>query len=155
MSVEMAMPGEGKKQIVHMSQWVKLQLSDPSGGWKLKAIRAVIAPSLCSPVILGLPFLSHNKIGVDHDAHTAIAKDSSFDLLHPDIPKPKPVPKKKLKEFFCKLQDNRKLMLAKLKMVCAEHKCQIKYCPETIKEVDKVVAVRTCIEVLTAQDQLI
>jgi hypothetical protein len=32
MSVEMAMPGEGEKQIIHMSHWVKLQLYDPSGG---------------------------------------------------------------------------------------------------------------------------
>ena len=68
-------------------------------GWKSKAIRAVVAPSLCSPVILGLPFLSHNKIVIDHDTHTAIAKDSGFDLLHPEPPHPKPAPKKKLKEF--------------------------------------------------------
>jgi hypothetical protein len=100
MSVEMAMPGKGKKQIVHMSHWVKLQLYDPSGRWKSKSICAIIAPSLCSPVILGLPFLSHNKIVVDHDAHTAIAKDSRFNLLHPKPPEPKPAPKKKLKQFF-------------------------------------------------------
>jgi hypothetical protein len=38
MSVEMVMPGEGEKQIVNMSEWVKLQLRDPSSGWKSKAI---------------------------------------------------------------------------------------------------------------------
>ena len=97
MSVEMAMPGEGKKQVIHMSHWVKLQLHDPSGGWKSKSIRAVVALSLCSPVILGLPFLSHNKIVIDHDVRTAIAKDSGFDLLHPTTPQLKPAPKKKLK----------------------------------------------------------
>ena len=32
MSVEMAMPGDGHKQVVHMSQWVKLQLYDPVWG---------------------------------------------------------------------------------------------------------------------------
>jgi hypothetical protein len=125
MSVEMAMPGEGKKQVVTMSEWVKLQLYDPLGGWQSKTIRAVIAPSLCSPVILGLPFLSHNKIIVDHQARTAIAKDSGFDLLNPKPPAPKPPPKKKLKEFFRDLQEDRKIMLAELKMVCAERACQI------------------------------
>ena len=68
MSVKMAMPGEGEKQIVNMSKWVKLQLHNPSGGWKSKAIQAIVAPSLCSPVILGLLFLSHNKIVIDHEA---------------------------------------------------------------------------------------
>jgi hypothetical protein len=97
MSVKMAMPGEGKKQIVDMFKWVKLQLRDPSGRWKSKAICAVIAPSLCSPVILGLLFLSHNKIVVDHEARTAITKDSGFDLLHLNVLQPKPPPKKKLK----------------------------------------------------------
>ena len=86
MSVEMVMLGEGKKQVVHMSQWVKLQLYDPSGSWKSKTIHAIVAPSLCSPVILGLPFLSHNKIIIDHETCTAIAKDSGFDLLNPKAP---------------------------------------------------------------------
>jgi hypothetical protein len=31
MSIEMAMPGEGKKQVVNTSEWVKLCLYDPSG----------------------------------------------------------------------------------------------------------------------------
>jgi len=97
---------EKAKNKLFICQWVKLQLSDPSGGWKWQAIHAVVALSLCSPVILGHLFLSHNKIVVDHDTRTAITKDSSFDLLHPKIPEPKPALKKKLKEFFRELQDN-------------------------------------------------
>ena len=46
-------------------------------------------------------------------------------------------------------------MVAELKMVCAECKCQIRNCPESVKEVDKVAAVRAQIETLTAKDQLI
>jgi hypothetical protein len=155
MSVEMAMPGEAGKQVIHMSQWVKLRLNDPSGVLKLRTMRAVIAPSLCSPVILGLPFLSCNKIVVDHDARTAIVKDCGFDLLHPTTPDQKPPPKKKLKEIFRDLQDDRKLMLAELKMVCAECKCNLNHHLETVKEVDKIAAIRTRIETLAAQEQLI
>jgi hypothetical protein len=34
-------------------------------------------------VLLGLPFLSHNNIVVDHSARTAIDKTMEFDLLNP------------------------------------------------------------------------
>jgi hypothetical protein len=107
--------GEGKKQVVNMSQWVKLQLYDSSGGWKSKTIWAIVAPSFCSPIILGLLFLLRNKIIVDHEAHTTIPKDSGFNLLHPKIYDPKPACNRELKEFFHDLQNNRKLMLAELK----------------------------------------
>jgi hypothetical protein len=46
-------------------------------------------------------------------------------------------------------------MVAELKMVCAERKCQIRNRPKKVKEVDNVAAVRAQIEVLTAKDQLI
>jgi hypothetical protein len=52
MAVEMAIPREGKKRMVQMTKWVKLKLYDPSGLWSSRTVRAVVAPSLCSPVIL-------------------------------------------------------------------------------------------------------
>jgi hypothetical protein len=74
MPVELAMPKEGTKQIVYLSEWVKLKLYDPLGGWKSKTVCAMIAPSLCVPVILGGPFLAHNNIVVDHAACTTTAR---------------------------------------------------------------------------------
>jgi len=114
----------------------------------------MVAPSLCSPIILELLFLSHNKIVIDHKAHTVIAKDSEFDLLNPKVPNAPPPPKKKLKEFFHDLQVDRKLMLAKLRMVCTECPCQWKNHLEKFKPVDKVAAIRRHIETLNLQDQL-
>jgi len=67
-------------------------------------------------MILGLPFLSHNNIVVDVSACTAIDKKCDFDLLHPKPP-PRRV-KKKIKEFFKELQQDRKLMIMELNMVC-------------------------------------
>jgi RNase H-like domain found in reverse transcriptase/Integrase zinc binding domain len=67
MSVELAMPAEGPKCIVCLSKWVKLKLYDPSGAWQSKTVRAIIASSLCVPVILGGPFLTHNNIVIDHE----------------------------------------------------------------------------------------
>jgi hypothetical protein len=76
-------------------------------------------------------------------------------LLHLTTPDQKPPPKKKLKEIFRDLQDDQKLMLAELKMVCAERKCNLNHHLETVKEVDKIAAIRTRIETLAAQEQLI
>jgi hypothetical protein len=61
---------------------------------------AIVAPSLCVPVILGGPFLAHNNIVIDHTVRTAIDKLSGFDLLNPKLLPPAPRPKRKLKEFF-------------------------------------------------------
>jgi hypothetical protein len=77
----------------------------------------IVAPGLCSPMILGLPFLLYNDIIVDAATHTAIDKKCSFNLLHPTPPLVRPV-KKKLKQFFKELQEDRKLMVTELNMVC-------------------------------------
>jgi hypothetical protein len=55
MTVEMAMPKEGKKQTTELNEWVKLQLYNITGEWTSKSVRAVMAPSLCADVILGPP----------------------------------------------------------------------------------------------------
>jgi hypothetical protein len=154
MPVELAMLAEGPKRIVELSEWVKLKLYDPSGTWQSKTVHAIVAPSLCVPVILGGPFLAHNNIVIDHAARTAIDKLSGFDLLNPKPSPPPPQPKKKLKEFFRDLQEDRKLMLAELKMVCAKRKCKLKNLFEQPKPVDVLAAVHLQIEALTAKEQL-
>jgi len=117
-------------------------------------VRALIAPSLCAPVILGLPFLLHNNIVIDHALRTATDKVSGFDLLHPTPPTaPKP-PRRKLKEFFHDLKEDRKLLVAELKMVCVERRAMFDHKLEEVKPVDLVAAVRDRIEALNTQEQL-
>ena len=53
-----------------------------NNAWSSKPVRALVAPGLCSNILLGLPFLVHNKIVIDHEAHTAVDKSSGFDLLN-------------------------------------------------------------------------
>jgi hypothetical protein len=98
--------------------------------------------------------LTHNKIAIDHDAHTAIDKTTGFDLLNPKPLPPPPPPKNKLKQFFLDLQEDQKIMLAKLKMVCQERLLKIKRSFKELKPVDLIAAVRTRIEALTMQEQL-
>ena len=106
---------EGEKKIVVcLHEYVKLRLCDTSGGYAAKSVRAIIAPNLVSPVICGLPFLSHNSIIIDHAAWTVTDKFHNFDLMNPTICPPPPVLKKKLKDIFKDLQADRKVMVAEL-----------------------------------------
>jgi Aspartyl protease len=61
-TVELAMEGGGKKVTVELTKYVKLKVYDSSSWWCVKSVCAIITPGLCSPVLLGLPFLSQNHI---------------------------------------------------------------------------------------------
>jgi hypothetical protein len=153
-NVELVMQAGKEKVVVELTEYVKLQLYDPNCWWISKTICAIIAPGLCSPVILGLLFLSHNCIVIDHHAQTAIDKTTGFDILNPVAPPPLAPPKKKLKQVFAEVQENRKLLIAELKMVRAERLCTQRQHFETVKPIDVVAAVRERIEGLAATVKL-
>jgi hypothetical protein len=70
-----------------LSQYCKLHIQSPDSVWKSRAINAVICPGLHTDLILGLEFLVNNKIVVDAELRTAIAKETGYDLLNPPDPK--------------------------------------------------------------------
>jgi hypothetical protein len=152
-SAELAMENNGQKIKVDFTEYITLQLHDPSALWSSKSVRAIVAHGLCVPMILGMPFLSHNNIVVDASARSAVDKKSGFDLLNPVIPKT-PIPKKKLKDFYKELKADRQLMVAELNMVCHEQKLRTKHMFEPVKPVDIISSVREQIEILAAQEQL-
>ncbi|KAJ3831173.1 hypothetical protein F5878DRAFT_729696, partial [Lentinula raphanica] len=89
-SMSLAM-SDGKPQVFTASEYCKISLRDPSKLWRSKTVRALILPSLCYPMILGVPFLSHNSLVIDFAARTVIDKLSGFDLLNPSpVPLPSP-----------------------------------------------------------------
>jgi len=92
------------KTIVKLYEYVKLRLYDSSGEYVAKSVHAIVAPRLVLPIILGLPFLTHNLIVVDHAAHTTIDKVQSFNLMHPTVHLPPAMPKMKLHEIFNEIQ---------------------------------------------------
>ena len=77
------METSGQKVKLQLNEFVKLKLHDSLNAWTAKTVCTIIVPGLCSPVILGLPFLSHNHIAVDAKDHTSITKESGCDLLNP------------------------------------------------------------------------
>ena len=73
---------EKKSKPVLLSDCVSLSLSTLDNSWTLKPVTAVIAPGLCTNILLGLPFLIHNRIVVDHESPSTFVKDTSIDLLN-------------------------------------------------------------------------
>jgi len=71
------------------SEYVLLSPSSVNHDWTSRTIRAIVAPKLAVPLLLGGPFLSHNCLIIDHDSRTCIAKDSNYDLLNPIKYEPK------------------------------------------------------------------
>ena len=118
--IELVMESNGKKAEIVLCEYVKLKLYDPSNYWQSQTICAIITPTLCAPVILGLPFLVHNHIVIDHAEWTVIDGKSGFDLLNPKPPAVPAPPKTKLKDIFTRVMATCKLVAAELKLLCCE-----------------------------------
>ena len=82
---ELTMQDNKQKTIVILTEYVHLSLYDKTGEYSTWTIHAIVAQNLCSLVILGLLFLKHNKIVIDHDEWTAINITAGFDLLNPSV----------------------------------------------------------------------
>jgi hypothetical protein len=53
--------------VAAFTDFVSLSLSSLNNAWSSLPIRAILAKDLCTDILLGLPFLKHNKIVIDHD----------------------------------------------------------------------------------------
>ena len=87
MEVSVALQGDSKTSFF-LFEYVKLACSSLDSVWTSRVVHALMAPGLCTPLLLGGPFLSHNKIVIDHQTRTCIEKDDGYDLLHPPVPPP-------------------------------------------------------------------
>jgi len=113
---------EGKKTVNVFHDYVHLQLSSVNNEWTSKTVCALIAPQLCTNILLGLPFLTHNNIVIDHEARTAVDKISGFNLLNEDARMPcnrvkKMIPPKVRVKLILEC---RKEMIKELKEKCQE-----------------------------------
>jgi hypothetical protein len=80
-SVIMAVGGDEKEEIV-FREYVKMTVISSDQSWSSRSCRAIIAPDLCAPLILGNTFLAFNYFVLDHELWTCIDKTTSFDLLN-------------------------------------------------------------------------
>ena len=64
--IELAMKSTKEKTEIVLREYVKLKLYDPSNYWQSRTVHVLITQTLRTPVLLGLPFLVHNNIVIDH-----------------------------------------------------------------------------------------
>jgi len=70
-----------------LTQYCRLSIQSPDALWHSHIINAIICPELHTNLTLGLDFLMKNKIVVDAELWTVVAKESGYDLLNPPNPK--------------------------------------------------------------------
>jgi len=134
--------------------YIKLSVTSLDSTWTSQSVRAIVTPGLCTPIILGLPWLEHNNIVTDHATHTCIDKKNNYDLLNPPVILPPPPPKPKLREQIKSTKADKKLVLAELMMVCNDHIRHLNLKPEEVKEFNVAGAIRDRIEILALQEAL-
>lgn len=79
LSVRMVVGEKGK--IMH--DFIHITPISPCSKWRSKPLKALVVPSLCTPLLLGGPFLVANEMVLDHASRTCISKGSQFDILNP------------------------------------------------------------------------
>lgn len=137
-----------------LTHWVKLKLHNRNDLYSTRTVRALVAPKLCHPVILGLPFLLHNSIVVDTRNNTIIGNNEKFDLLHPVSPAVTLLkPKTKIWETIAKVKIFHKKMIAELQLVCKTWQPWVDARCRQITRTDVVAAIRICVEQLAADEQ--
>ena len=69
-----------------LTEYVKLSITSIDNTWTSRTVYALIAPGLCMPIILRLPFLIHNNIVTDHAAPvyaTLIYENPGLAMINP------------------------------------------------------------------------
>ena len=145
---------DGKKKKMKLYHYVKFAVTSVDNVWTSKVIHAIVAPGLCMPVILGLPFLIHNNIVTDHAQRSCIDKMTGYNILNPAPVKPPPPPRKRLKEQIKDAKATKKLVLAELEEVCRKRIADKKLTFEEVKDVDVIAAIRDTIESIALTEQL-
>lgn len=142
-----------------LTEWVKIKPSTVNSSWTSRTLRAVIAPSLCSPLILGIPFLEKNKVVIDHELRTCVPKGTDIDLLHPPPAdtKFKPARSKPLSPKAARIETIRakKVALAQLLSKSGDRRETLDTNhTHSIKREQIIASIRDRIETLSKRDNL-
>jgi hypothetical protein len=157
-NVSLALNGNSDS-VAEFRDYVFLSLSSLNNAWSSKPVRALIAPGLCSSILLGLPFLVHNKIVIDHDSRTAIDKTCGFDLLNENSSSRVAPPIQKVlspKQKRLLILKNKKDLLCELKLKCAERlqHLELKDLFEHVEPFNPIASITARIQTLACQKTL-
>ena len=70
----------GVKSETSLNHYVDIQPSSICQTWSSALVHAVVSPNLCTPLVLGLPFLNVNKLVIDHDTFSVFDKVNNVDI---------------------------------------------------------------------------
>lgn len=156
-TVELAMKENDGKKKIELKEWVKISLSSPDHQWKSRSVRAIVAPGLCAPVIVGLSWLTANRIVVDHELRTAIDKSTGFDILNPPPSSgpPKPPPSRTNLPKLGTIRNLHREVIKQLNDILPRRRADVcRMQPtSTVKPSDFVGAIRTRVENLALQEK--
>ena len=152
--VDVALKNDDTKIRCELLDYVKLSFTSLDCQWTSRKVKAIIAPGLCASVILGLPFLQHNSVVIDHGNCTCIVKNSNYDLLNPPPCNPPPPRKPRLHKQIKTTKADKKLTMAELLLTCLERKKAGKDIPEQITPFNVAGAIRERIEILATEEAL-
>jgi len=153
--VTLAFEGSTAEKPVLLSSFVDFSLTSLNSAWTSRSCKAVIVPNLCADFILGLPFLSFNKIVVDCESRTVIHKPTNINLLDKNSFQSK----KTIRKFTPLSKQRRaishlhKSLLAELNIVCSKRRHLYEGVPDTPAH-SFLAVIRTKIESLAYQDSL-
>jgi len=156
MSVSLAL--NGKDTVTTLYNCITFSVSSLNNAWSSLSVTAIVAPGLCTNILLGLPFLVHNKIVIDADACSAIHKPSGFDLLNEDAVRLKNhVLKSTPQDRRALVVRQRKAFLTELKWKCSERLRMLEEQSlfELVKPVNVITAVKSTIELLAQKEKFI
>lgn len=151
-TVDVAVDPSTSRKPTMLTEYVKFSVSSLDAQWTSRIVHALVAPGLCTSVILGLPWLEKNNIIADFGAQTCIDKKMKYDLLNPLLPVVPKQLKLQLKELMKQLQNDRKAMLMELKFVLALRLKMMRF--EEVTAVDVVAAINMWIEQLSGLAEL-
>jgi hypothetical protein len=140
-----------------LHEWVKLKPHNGDGLWTSRTVRAIVAPDLCTDVLLGIPFFTMKKLVMDFDTGTCTKKETGFDLLHPVPGNVESAPKiplqQKHRELLKEVAKSHNAVMKELKAGNALHCNAIENRGEKVRTRDVIGAVRNRIEQLGQQEK--
>ncbi|KIN96684.1 hypothetical protein M404DRAFT_101369, partial [Pisolithus tinctorius Marx 270] len=75
----------GDWEVMSLQSYIVLSCLSSDACFHSHSVCTIIAPHLCTPLLLGLPFLSHNGLVIDYALHTCVDKDTGYNLINPPL----------------------------------------------------------------------
>ena len=149
-SIGTAFSSSSLPQKATVSRYVNLSLSSIDARFHSRTVRAIVAPSLCKPIILGVPFLERNNIIIDHGSRSCIASESNYNLLQPAPLTTPPVTPST--EDVSRLKNALRLELHK---VLPLRKVLVECDSDPVAQIDLAAAVQVRVEQLATLEDLV